>query len=94
MEAVPVATSAKRVALADQSQTDILTTFYAAPDEAWFSQVVVAAVLGCSEAKLERDRWLGVGLPYSRFGRGIRYQKRDVTTTMDSGRRHTSGAAA
>lgn len=69
-----------------ESNASKLAHFYASSGEAWFPQHVVALVLGCSEAKLERDRWAGAGLPYSKFGRLVRYQKADVLAYLESGR--------
>ena len=67
-------------------ELDATTRFWNAPEAAYFDQRVIAAVLSSSEAKLERDRWLGVGLPYSRHGRRILYKKADVLALLERNR--------
>jgi hypothetical protein len=42
------------------------------------SQKIVAILLGCSEAKLERDRWAGTGIPFVKVGCLVRYRKSDI----------------
>jgi hypothetical protein len=49
-------------------RAELLAEFYSLPDQARIDQAMVAAVKHCSEAKLERDRWEGVGLPFIREG--------------------------
>lgn len=61
-----------------KTRLDHLQEFDNAPEWAWFSQDTVAAVRGCSEATLERDRWAGIGIPFLRDGRSVRYVKRNV----------------
>ncbi len=53
------------------------------------NQQQVAAYLGCSTAKLERDRWAGTGIPYIKVGRLVRYRKSDVLAYVN-GRLRTS----
>jgi hypothetical protein len=48
-----------------------------APGSLW-QRPVIAQVIGCSEAKLERDTWMRQGIPIVRLGRHIRYRKSDV----------------
>jgi len=57
---------------------DAVLRFWNAPNDAHFTQDVIELVLGCSEAKLERDRWAGVGLPYTKHGRRVLYRKGDL----------------
>lgn len=57
----------------------------AAPDDALLDENVVAAVHGCSVAKLQRDRWAGTGLPFVRCGgRMVRYRKSTVRQALAS----------
>ena len=60
-----------------------IVRFWDAPPGAYFDQRTMLAVLRCSAAKLERDRWLGIGLPYSRFGRRVLYKKADVVALLE-----------
>ncbi len=55
-----------------------INSFWEASDEALFSQKPIADVFQISEAKLERDRWQGGGIPYLKLGKTVRYRKRDV----------------
>lgn len=55
-----------------------LTNFWEASDEALFDQKLIANALQFSEAKLERDRWKGEGIPFLKLGKSVRYRKRDV----------------
>lgn len=57
---------------------DPVTRFWAAPDEALFSIPIIAQVLGCSVAKLERDRWQGRGLKLIKIDGMVRARKADV----------------
>lgn len=60
------------------SRTKSLQDFYSAPDESLYGQTVIADVIDCSEAKLERDRWAGTGIPFIKIGRKVKYRKGDV----------------
>jgi hypothetical protein len=60
------------------TRLEALAEFEAAPDDTLFSQVYIAFYLDCSEAKLERDRWAGTGIPFFKIGRMAKYQKRDA----------------
>ncbi len=64
------------------TRADLIRVFYSAPDTALFDQVTVAAVLDCSEAKMERDRWAGAGIPYLKIGWRVRYRKSDVLAAL------------
>lgn len=72
----------------------LLMAFGAAPPWARFDQKTVAAVRGCSEATLERDRWAGTGIPFVRDGRSIRYIKQDILGFLDKQQRFDSTAQA
>ena len=67
-----------------------ISSFYAASDEALFTQDIIAAVLDCSEAKLERDRWAGNGIPYIKFERFVRYRKSDCLAWLNAHEVRTS----
>lgn len=66
-------------------ENDVIT-FWAAPDEALFREKTIAAVLDCSTATLERDRWQRQGLPYVKHGRNVRYRKGDVVAHIGANR--------
>lgn len=66
-----------------QDRTQALSEFYNAAVNALFSQAVVAQVIDCSKAKLERDRWQGGGIPYIKIGRRVKYRKADVLNWLD-----------
>lgn len=57
---------------------NLLNEFHAAPNDTWFDQQILAALLDCSESKLERDRWLGDGVPFIKCGRSVRYSKSSI----------------
>ena len=50
----------------------------------YLSQKEVAALLGMSEAWLERKRWEGGGIPFKKFGTSVRYLEADVLAWIDS----------
>lgn len=56
----------------------LLQEFQCAPAEAWFGQDTVAAVRDCSIATVERDRWAGIGIPFIKSGRSVRYSKQAI----------------
>ena len=60
------------------SATDPVSRFWNAPDEALFSIPVIAEVLDCSAAKIERDRWKGRGLKLIKLDGMVRARKSDV----------------
>lgn len=60
-----------------------LIDFYSAPDESLYGQTVIAEVIDCSEAKLERDRWAGTGIPFIKIGRKVKYRKGDVLNWLN-----------
>jgi excisionase family DNA binding protein len=65
------------------SRLDMITEYEFAPDSALFSQETVAAILNCSLATIERDRWLGAGIPFTKFGRLVRYRKTDIRDWLE-----------
>lgn len=72
------------------TRDDLLRSFYAAPDDALFSQAVIAAVRDCSEATLERDRWAGGGIPFVKIGRMVKYRKSDMLAWLEDKMSQTS----
>ncbi len=62
----------------DKPRLNIINEFEQAPDTALFTQDTVAALLNCSLATIERDRWAGTGIPFIKIGRLVRYRKTDV----------------
>lgn len=65
------------------SRLDLIKEYDTAPDSALFSQDTVAAILDCSLATIERDRWIGKGVPFSKFGRLVRYRKADIRAWLE-----------
>lgn len=61
-----------------KSRLELINEYASAPDEMFFSQNTVAAVLDCSLATIERDRCGGKGVPFTKFGRLVRYRKMDI----------------
>jgi len=49
----------------------------------------VAAITGLSLSKLRSDRFKGIGMPYCKIGRAVRYKAHDVVKFMDSRRVQT-----
>jgi hypothetical protein len=59
------------------TRLELLYEFEVAPLTALFTQSTIAALRCCSMGNLERDRWLGRGVPFIRIGHAIRYRKSD-----------------
>ena len=64
-------------------KNESINVFWEALDEALFTQKSIAEVLQISEAKLERDRWLGDGIPYLKLGKTVRYRKKNVLAWLE-----------
>jgi hypothetical protein len=47
------------------------------------NQKEVASIIRKSEAWLERQRWLGEGIPYRKIGRSVRYQEDDILSFLE-----------
>ena len=62
------------------------TTHKKSPETNWLNEKQVAAKLNVKEATLQNWRWRGVGLPYSKFMRSVRYKESDLYAYMESGR--------
>ncbi|MEQ1544695.1 hypothetical protein [Methyloglobulus sp.] len=67
----------------EDNRTKSLQDFYSAPDESLYGQTVIADVIDCSKAKLERDRWAGTGIPFIKIGRQVKYRKGDVLNWLN-----------
>jgi hypothetical protein len=81
---------------AEQRSAALIQQFCAYPPEALATTDMVAAYLGCSKAKLERDRWAGGGIPFKKISRSVRYKKADVLAYLECCPRllSTSGKSA
>ncbi len=62
----------------DKPRLNMIHEYESAPTTALFTQDTVAALLSCSLATIERDRWAGTGIPFIKIGRLVRYQKADI----------------
>jgi hypothetical protein len=71
-------------ALDGASRVDPVAAFWNAPDDALFPIPVIAMVLDCSKAKLERDRWAreGVGALFFKIDGMVRVRKGDLVAHM------------
>ena len=47
------------------------------------NQKEVASIIRKSEAWLERQRWLGEGIPYRKIGRNVFYQEDDILSFLE-----------
>ena len=47
------------------------------------NQKEVSVIIRKSEAWLERQRWLGEGIPYLKIGRSVRYQEDDILSFLE-----------
>lgn len=65
------------------SRIDLIQEYELAPDWALFSQETVAAIRDCSLATLERDRWIGIGVPFIKMGHLVRYRKSEIRAWLD-----------
>lgn len=65
------------------SRISLINEFESAPTSTLFSQKTVAAILDCSTQLLERNRWIGAGIPFMKIGRTVRYRKQDVLDYLE-----------
>lgn len=65
------------------SRIELINEYERAPDWTIFSQETVAAIRDCSLATLERDRWVGTGVPFIKVGRLVRYRKSDIRAWLE-----------
>ena len=47
------------------------------------NQKEVSVIIRKSEAWLERQRWLGEGIPYRKIGRNVLYQEDDILSFLE-----------
>ena len=52
----------------------------------YLTEKQVSESTGLSQKTLSQHRWKSTGLPYSKFGRSIRYNFDDVLAFMEAGR--------
>ena len=52
----------------------------------YLTEKQVSESTGLSQKTLSQHRWKSTGLPYSKFGRSIRYKFDDVLAFMEDGR--------
>jgi hypothetical protein len=52
----------------------------------YLTEKQVSESTGLSQKTLSQHRWKSTGLPYSKFGRSIRYKLDDVLAFMEAGR--------
>lgn len=65
------------------TRIELIQQYELAPDWMLFSQKTVAAIRDCSFATLERDRWVGIGIPFIKMGRLVRYRKSDIRAWLE-----------
>jgi hypothetical protein len=70
----------------NQNRMELIREYEIAPDWMLFSQETVAAIRDCSLATLERDRWIGIGIPFIKMGRLVRYRKSDIRMWLEGHR--------
>lgn len=68
----------------NKKRNDLIDQFYEAPMSALFNQEVIAAVLACSTALMERNRWAGKGVPFIKINHSVRYRKSDVLEWLEN----------
>jgi hypothetical protein len=66
-----------------KTRLELLREFEAAPPSALFTQSTIAALRCCSTGNIERERWLGRGVPFLKIGHGVRYRKADYLTWLN-----------
>lgn len=66
------------------SRIDFIQEYELSPDWAVFSQETVAAIRDCSTKTLERERWIGNGIPFIKMGRLVRYRKNDIRQWLEN----------
>jgi hypothetical protein len=68
----------EKIERTELNRLQLLEEFHVAPNDTWFGQTMVAAIRACSLATVERDRWAGIGVPFVKCGRSVRYRKIDI----------------
>lgn len=56
------------------------------PERTWLPDVVVSKIIGRAVQTIRNDRFKKQGLPYSKFGRQVRYRLSDVLEYLESRR--------
>lgn len=77
-------TQKQRLHKPKMTETELIQLFWGAPNEAFFSQDVIAPVAGCKVKTMEGDRWRGRGIPYRKCGGRVLYRKADVVEWLES----------
>lgn len=67
-----------------KSRIELSHEFVELPADALVTSAQLAAFYNFSEAKLERDRWAGSGIPFIKLGRHVRYVKQIALTHVGS----------
>jgi hypothetical protein len=78
-----ISTSGGALLHAAQQRTMPQATQVPVPAVRYLSEKATAAMLGITASKLQQDRHYRRGIPYSKFGRTIRYSERDVSQFME-----------
>lgn len=50
----------------------------------WVTEKQAAKMMGLSVAWFQRSRWKGSPIPYTKFGRAVRYKLSDIHSFMDA----------
>jgi hypothetical protein len=88
---VTLSARTKRATPPKKTRIELAREFDESPLDTLVTTALLAAFLNISEAKLERDRWAGGGIPYIKDGRSVRYVKRTVLEYVQ-GKTRTSTA--
>jgi len=67
-----------------KSRLELLQEFELAPLSTLFTQQTLCAILDCSAATMERNRWAGIGIPFIKIGRAVRYKKNDILSYLEN----------
>jgi hypothetical protein len=89
-ETTTLTTRRKRTTPPPKSRLELANEFAALPLDGLATGAQTAAYLNCSEAKLERDRWAGGGIPYYKHGRSVRYRKSVVLAYLEDKARNST----
>ncbi len=68
----------QRTSKPKKSDVELVSIFWAAPNEAFFGQETIAPVINKSIKTLEADRWRGNGISFRKCSGRVLYQKLDV----------------
>lgn len=73
----------KRTSKPKKSESELVSIFWASPQEAFFGQETIAPVINKSIKTLEADRWRGNGIPFRKCSGRVLYQKFDVVKWIE-----------